>query len=91
MNITKKEIEIDEEIKRKIEIICDFTNTKPVFKNGSIVKIENTNIAYLEPHKIYINNYLFLIFNETNYIFLNNLSNKYNLKDLEKIIKQLKL
>ncbi len=83
MKVIKKEIEIEEELKKKVEMICKFSNTTPTFENDSINKLENTNLAYLEPHKVYIKNTIFLIFNETNDIYLNNLNNKYQLKDLE--------
>lgn len=88
MKVVKKEIEIEEELKKRVEMICKFSNTTPTFENGSINRLENTNLAYLEPHKVYIKNTLFLIFNGTNDIYLNNLNNKYQLKDLEKLLKQ---
>lgn len=88
MKVIKKEIEIEEELKKRVEMICKFSNTTPTFENGSINRLENTNLAYLEPHKVYIKNTLFLIFNGTNDIYLNNLNNKYQLKDLEKLLKQ---
>lgn len=88
MKVIKKEIEIEEELKKRVEMICKFSNTTPTFENGSINSLENTNLAYLEPHKVYIKNTLFLIFNGTNDIYLNNLNNKYQLKDLEKLLKQ---
>ena len=88
MEIVKKEINIDSEIKKKVEIICSFTNTTPIFKSGSVNKISGTNLVYVEPHQAIIGNQLFLFFNGTNNIFLNNLNNKYELKDLEKLLKQ---
>ena len=33
INITTKELEIEQELKRKIEFICDFCNTKPTIMN----------------------------------------------------------
>ena len=88
MKVIKKEIEIEEELKKRVEMICKFSNTTPTFENGSINKLENTNLAYLEPHKVYIKNTLFLIFNGTTDIYLSNLNNKYQLKDLKKLLKQ---
>ena len=70
MKVIKKEIEIEEELKKRVEMICKFSNTTPTFENGSINRLENTNLAYLEPHKVYIKNTLFLIFNGTNDIYL---------------------
>jgi len=41
LNIIKQEIVIDETLKKKIEIICEFSNTYPQIINGSIRKIDN--------------------------------------------------
>ena len=57
ITIETKEIIISEELKRKVEMICRFTNTKPVMKNGSIRSLKGTNIAYVEPHQAISNVY----------------------------------
>ena len=44
LNITTKEVPIEEELQSKIQFICDFCNVKPTFINGSILKIEKKNI-----------------------------------------------
>ena len=43
INIFKQEIEIDETLKRRLEIICDFCNTTPEIINGSIRKVDKIN------------------------------------------------
>lgn len=63
VKIIKEELLIEESLKRKIEFICDFCNTTPEFINGSIRKIDKTNLTYIEPHRIIINNITFLAFN----------------------------
>ncbi len=52
-------------------------------------KINKTNLNYIEPHRIIINGITFLAFNYSNEIFVENLSNKIKLSDLESFIKQL--
>jgi len=52
INIIKQEITIDKSLKQRLEFICEFTGTTPTFINGSICKIDKTNLSYLEPHKI---------------------------------------
>lgn len=37
--ITKKELEIDTELKKKIDFICSFCNTTPTIINGNSRKI----------------------------------------------------
>ena len=89
VNITKKELEIDNELKKKIEFICSFCNTTPIIINGNIRKINRTNLNYIEPHRIIIKGITFLVFNYSNEIFVENLSKNIKLSDLEIFIKQL--
>ena len=87
VNIIKEEIILDESLKKKLEFICDFAKVKPTIINGSIRKIDKTNLTYIEPHRIIINNTTFLAFNYSNEIFIENLSNKIKLSELEDYIK----
>ena len=87
IKIIEQEISFDDSLKKKLEFICDFCNTTPKFINGSIRKIDNTNLSYIEPHRIIINNTTFLAFNYSNDIFIENLSNKIKLSQLEDYIK----
>ena len=41
VNIIKEELSL----RKKIEFICDFTNNKPTIINGSIRKIDKTNLT----------------------------------------------
>ena len=69
---------IEESLKKKLELICEFSNTTLKIINGSIRKIDRTNLTYVEPHRIIINDITFLAFNYSNEIFIENLSNKLN-------------
>ena len=89
VNITKEKLEIDNELKKKIDFICSFCNTTPTIINGNIRKINKTNLNYIEPHRIIIKGVTFLVFNYSNEIFIENLSNRIKLSDLETFIKQL--
>ena len=83
VNIIKEELSLEESLRKKIEFICDFTNNKPTIINDSIRKIDKTNLTYIEPHRIIINNTTLLAFNYSNEIFIENLSNKIKLSELE--------
>ena len=87
VNIIKEELSLEESLRKKIEFICYFTNNKPTIINDSIRKIDKTNLTYIEPHRIIINNTTFLAFNYSNEIFIENLSNKIKLSELEDYIK----
>ena len=89
INIISKPLEFDYELKKKIEFICDFCNTTPTIINGNIRNIHKTNLSYIEPHRIIIKGITFLTFNYSKTLFVGNLSNKLELKDLESFIKQL--
>lgn len=89
IDITTKELEIESELKKKIEFICDFCNTKPTFINGNIRNITRSNLSYIEPHRIIIKGIIFLAFNYSKTLYINNLSESIELKDLETFIKQL--
>ena len=67
INIIKKEIDVEESLRKRLEFICDFCNTTPTIINGSIRKTDKTNLSYIELHKIIINDNVFLAFT-----FLNN-------------------
>ena len=87
VNIIKEEISLEESLKKKIEFIFEFAKVQPTIINGSIRKIDKTNLNYIEPHRIIINDTTFLAFNYSNEIFIENLSNKIKLSELENYIK----
>lgn len=87
LQVETKEIKISEELKRKIEMTGRFTNTKPIIHNGCILNIRGTNIAYVKPHIVIIKNLIFMVLDECDDVFVNNLYTKIKLKDLENYIK----
>jgi len=42
INVIKKEIDMEESLKKRLEIICNFCNTTPIIINDSIRKINKT-------------------------------------------------
>ena len=86
VNIIKEELSLEESLRKKIEFICEFAKVQPTIINGSIRKIDKTNLTYIEPHRIIINDITFLAFNYSNEIFIENLSNKIKLSELENYI-----
>ena len=88
VNVIKQELDITEDLKNKIKFICDFCNTTPTFIKGNIRSIDKTNLTYIEPHRIIINKITFLAFNYSNDIFIENLSNKIKISELEDYLKR---
>ena len=89
MKIIKQELQFDESLKQRLEFICEFSKVTPTFITGSIRKIENTNLAYIEPHRVIVKNITFLVFNYSNDIYISNLSKKIKLSELEEYLQSI--
>lgn len=87
MQIIKEQLDIDEMLEKRIKNILKFLNIKSKIIKGNIIHIPKTNIAYVEPHKLVINNITYLFFNECNDIYINTLENSIPFNDLEAHIK----
>lgn len=87
VNFIKEELPIEESLRKKLELICDFAKTTPKIINGNIRKIDRTNLTYIEPNRIIIKDKTFLIINYSNEVFIENLSNKIKLSELENYLK----
>lgn len=87
MIIETKQLNISEELKRKVELICRFANVDYTFTNGNIKNIKNTNITYVRPHILKVKNNDYLIFEECDDIFINGYKEKIKFKDLEEYTK----
>ena len=90
IKIIKQEIKISNELKNKVEWACKLNSTKPIFINGSLLKLEPTNIGYIEPHRVIINNKTYLLFNGHEFVYYRDLNTKIRLYDLKDFIKKLK-
>ncbi|CDE95406.1 unknown [Clostridium sp. CAG:914] len=89
IKFTTQKLEMESNLKQRIEFICEFCHIKPTIINSSIKRINNTNLNYLEPHKIIVNNIAFLAFNYSTDIYVGNLSKKIKLVELEDYIKNM--
>lgn len=87
MQIIKEKLDIDEILEKRRKNILKFLNIKSKIIKGNIIHIPKTNIAYIEPHKLVINNITYLFFNEYNDIYINTLVNSIPFNDLEANIK----
>jgi len=55
LKVITKEIPIDEELKTRIQFICDFCNVEPIIINGSIRKVEKTTDEYRDVKELSAN------------------------------------
>ena len=89
MQIVKEELQFEESLKQRLEFICEFSKATPIFINGSIRKIDKTNLSYVEPHRVIVKNITLLVFNYSNDVYINNLSKKIKLSELEDYLKNI--
>ena len=90
MKIIKQELEFEECLKQRLEFICEFSKVTPTFINGSIRKLERTNLTYIEPHRVIVKDTTFLVFNYSNDVYISNLAKKIKLSELEDYINSIK-
>ena len=89
MQIIKEELQFEESLKQRLEFICEFAKVNAIFINGSIRKIDKTNLSYVEPHRVIVKNITLLVFNYSNDVYINNLSKKIKLSELEDYLKNI--
>lgn len=84
IHTVNRKIKMNKELRSKIEWACSFVNKAP--KNGNLRIIEHTNLAYVEPHIVSIENINYLFFNEHEYFYIGNLNNKHPISKFREII-----
>lgn len=60
ISIVKKKINMNDELKTKINWSCKFNNLSYEIIEGCLRIVEHTNIAYVEPHKVIIDDKLYI-------------------------------
>ena len=88
MQIIKEKLDIDDELEKRIKNILKFLNFKSKIIKGNIIHIPKTNIAYIEPHKLEINEITYLFFNECESVYINTLEKSIPFNKLETYIKK---
>ena len=89
IKIITQELEIESNLKQRLEFICEFCHIKPTIINGSIRKIDKTNLSYIESRRVIVKDTTFLVFNYSTDIYVDSLNKKIQLVELEDYIKNL--
>lgn len=79
---------ISKELKDKIKWICEFARVSYSIEEGSIVDFKGTNIAFTKPHILKVNNNDFLIFEDSNTIYINGYDKKIKFSELISYLKK---
>ena len=89
LNIIKEKLDLSPDLKKKIDWAKNYTYTPTsiTLEKGHLIRLEPSNLAYVDPHKVKINNYTFLFFNGVDTFYINNLNDKHYLSELEKYFK----
>lgn len=87
INITKENIEIEDSLNNRIKSITKFLGVKSKLIKGKLISIDKTNLAYIEPRKLEINNITYLFFNDSNLVYINSLENSIDISALKDYIK----
>ena len=96
--VQKMEYEIqdlnkDLQLEKRIITTCMFNNVKYQFKQGRILKIKNTNLSLIEPHRVNITikdkDIILIYFNKEN-LFLYNRTMPITIKELDILLKGIK-
>ena len=87
LNIIKEKLDLSPDLKKKIDWAKNYTSAPIKLEKGHLVRLEPSNLAYVDPHKVIINDYTFLFFNGINSFYVNNLNDRHNLSELENYFK----
>ena len=77
---------MSDELKTKIKWSCKFSNQPYQIIEGCLRIVEHTNLADVEPHKVIIDDKLYLFFNEQKHFYLGTLKKKIPIADLSEYI-----
>ena len=79
---------ISKELENKIKRICEFARVSYSIEEGSIVDFKGTNIAFAKPHILKVNNNDYLIFEDSNIIYINGYDKKIKFSELVSYLKK---
>lgn len=87
LKVKKTKIEIDSKTKKRVEFYLDRTSRKYKFICGNLIKLNTTNLTYVEPHKAIFEDFMILFFNYSDQIYVNNLIHQISYEDIYDYVK----
>ena len=89
LNVVKEKLELSPDLRKKINRASKYASTSITLEKGALIKLEPTNIAYVDPHKVIINDIKFLFFNGVDCFYINSLNDKHEFLEFEIIFQVL--
>lgn len=86
MHLIKERLDIEESLEKRIKNTLKFLNIKSKIIKGNIINIPKTNLTYIEPHKLIINDITYLFFNECDNVYINTLEKSILITELKDFI-----
>ena len=74
LNIIKEKLDLSPDLKKKINWASKYTSTSITLEKGNLIRLEPTNLAYVDSHKVIINDIKFLFFNGVDCFYINSLN-----------------
>ena len=63
LNIIKEKLDLSPDLKKKIDWAKNYTSTSITLEKGHLIRLEPSNLAYVDLPKVIINNNLLFFFN----------------------------
>lgn len=93
MEIFSEKFIKSEKLEKRIRTTCSFNNAKCEIRQGRILYIANTNISFIEPHKVDVTikgKKLILIYFDKDNLFLYNRTMPITIRQLDTLLKTIK-
>ena len=87
INEIRQEINLSPELEKKIKWAIQYSCVKVKLQKGALIRLEPTNLAYIQPHRIEINGYTFLFLNGKDVFYINSYEKEYKFSELSSLLK----
>ena len=87
INEIRQEINLSPELEKKIKWAIQYSSVKVKLQKGALIRLEPTNLAYVQPHRIEINGYTFLFLNGKDVFYINSYETEYKFSELSSLLK----
>ena len=87
INEIRQEINLSHDLEKKIKWAINYSSIKVEVQKGALIRLEPTNLAYVQPHRIEINGNTFLFLNGKDVFYINSYEKEYKFSELGTLLK----